>query len=572
LLDNHPPGIKRPDTEAEKDTKELFRILDYPEGEIPVFDKDKDPWTMVRFEPVATQKRDSPWWNIFGSGISWTDTYAILLDSQFVLLVKETSPAEGPTVPAVTKSTHVIRPIPLEYLQLASFDDEPEIRKYHIGLLKRIRLSPTKEPMYPFTIYHAAAKITRRYTLYTKKGTERNKWKVALEKAIEARKSQQAAGMLYEPQVLNDGFFKIAPRIQFTRGITYTGRVTCATLFSFQREDYIAIGCTSGIYVSKRVEGIDYSFKKVLEFNEPNSIVAMPEFNKFIVHCELALFSYPLDKVIRVSRAQGDAAFNLGAPEEGFAQGHGDVLFFKAGRIADLTVVIYATKISEEVKAHVEKLIHHDGSALVPATYFPLCSPMSIPEDPHDATCFHDKVAICTSKAIYFVEPTSKEKPPPPPKAVPRIAQEVHKKKSKVPFRKVKVKEDAPKVVQLVAKANVLGMVTHERDLLLVYNDLGCFVDQEGKPARSTYYIEWERKATAFARRGPHLLLFSPGYIEVRNIETVRLIRMVPFSELRPLRSGISEGLLLIAVMTGGTEDDGSRTERLVELKYRGVD
>jgi hypothetical protein len=47
-----------------------------------VFDKDKDPWTMVRFEPVATQKRDSPWWNIFGSGISWTDTYAILLDSQ----------------------------------------------------------------------------------------------------------------------------------------------------------------------------------------------------------------------------------------------------------------------------------------------------------------------------------------------------------------------------------------------------------------------------------------------------------------------------------------------------------
>jgi hypothetical protein len=50
--------------------------------------------------------------------------------------------------------------------------------------------------MYPFTIYHAAAKITRRYTLYTKKGTERNKWKVALEKAIEARKSQQAAGMV----------------------------------------------------------------------------------------------------------------------------------------------------------------------------------------------------------------------------------------------------------------------------------------------------------------------------------------------------------------------------------------
>jgi len=76
-------------------------------------------------------------------------------------------------------------------------------------------------------------------------------------------------------------------------------------LFAFQGENYIAIGCTTGIYVSKRT--IDYSFRKVLEFNEPNSIVAIPEFNKFIVHCEFELSSYPLDKVVRVS--QGDAAY-----------------------------------------------------------------------------------------------------------------------------------------------------------------------------------------------------------------------------------------------------------------------
>ena len=81
------------------------------------------------------------------------------------------------------------------------------------------------------------------------------------------------------------------------------------------------------------------AFKKVLEFNEPNSIVALPEFNKFIVHCELALSSYPLDKVIRVSRVEGDAVFqDLGASEEKLAQSDGDVLFLKAGRLDDLTV------------------------------------------------------------------------------------------------------------------------------------------------------------------------------------------------------------------------------------------
>lgn len=51
--------------------------------------------------------------------------------------------------------------------------------------------------MYPFTICHVAAKITRRYTLYTKSGTERNKWVVALEDAIKARKSQEEARKVY---------------------------------------------------------------------------------------------------------------------------------------------------------------------------------------------------------------------------------------------------------------------------------------------------------------------------------------------------------------------------------------
>ena len=37
---------------------------------------------------------------------------------------------------------------------------------------------------------------------------------------------------VYEPQVLNDDFFKIAPRIQFNRGMHYTGRVVSAALFS----------------------------------------------------------------------------------------------------------------------------------------------------------------------------------------------------------------------------------------------------------------------------------------------------------------------------------------------------
>jgi len=85
--------------------------------------------------------------------------------------------------------------------------------------------------MHPFTVYHAAAKITRRHTLYTQSPTERNRWRTALDNAIEARRSKQDVKMLYVTQILNDGFFRIPPRIQFTRGTHYTGQAVSAAGF-----------------------------------------------------------------------------------------------------------------------------------------------------------------------------------------------------------------------------------------------------------------------------------------------------------------------------------------------------
>jgi hypothetical protein len=79
------------------------------------------------------------------------------------------------------------------------------------------------------------------------------------------------------------------------------------------------------------------AYRKVLEFIKPTSIVALPEFNKFLVHCETALFSYPLDLVIRVS--QGNASLqDLIDSVEQLAQKDGNVLFFEAGHAGDRTL------------------------------------------------------------------------------------------------------------------------------------------------------------------------------------------------------------------------------------------
>jgi len=79
------------------------------------------------------------------------------------------------------------------------------------------------------------------------------------------------------------------------------------------------------------------AFRRVLEFNEPMSMAAIPVFNKFLVHCEMALYSCPLDMIVRVFR--GDATFeDLDNSMERLAETHGAVLFLKTGSVAGRTL------------------------------------------------------------------------------------------------------------------------------------------------------------------------------------------------------------------------------------------
>jgi|SRR5712672_1177140 len=122
-------------------------------------------------------------------------------------------------------------------------------------------------------------------------------------------------------------------------------------LSAFQGTNYLVIGCTNGIYVRDLVNdsressrllpvlivNFPAAFRQVLEINDPTSIVAVSEFNEFLVHYESALYSYPLDLIVRVSR--GDATpEGLDDSKERLAQGRGDVLFMKVGCIFDETL------------------------------------------------------------------------------------------------------------------------------------------------------------------------------------------------------------------------------------------
>ncbi|KAI9512110.1 hypothetical protein F5148DRAFT_1166295 [Russula earlei] len=518
----------------------LYKSLVDPQGEITDLDFHDDSRTLLHSGSLVRQKSDTRH--------SWSDVFGALLDNYFLLLKEDMSTS------GTIKRHHTVRPIPLEYLQLASFDDPPEIRKGRANNGSFMSMSSTKQNMYPFTIYHANTSIARRYTLYTQTPTARAKWYRALVDAIGVRKATQDANKWYGPQTLNDGFFRLPSRTPFAPGTQFTGRAICAAPFPFHKRNYLAVGCTNGIYVGVRA---DSSFRKVLGFISPTSIVAIPAFNKFLVHCETALLSYPLDLVIRVSQGHADPEI-LGNCVERLAQKDGAVIFFKAGRGAHRTLVVYATKTFIHTTLHMLELVGQDERAQsltdrIPS-YHTFGSPIPIPRDAHDATFLSKNIAICASKSIHILTPMNVTISS--PTVVPDFFDSTRGSSTSLHVLREKC-----------SNAKILGLVRCKKDeTLLVYDEFGCYIDQRGQPTRSAGYISWECRARAYAHRGPHLLLFSPRFIEVRSIASGKLVQVIEGRDVRLLHSGLTEEDMLIAAMTGDVEDESGLSEKVLEL------
>ena len=89
------------------------------------------------------------------------------------------------------------RPLPLEFLRLGSFTSPSESRKVNADdgrLLESLRFR--MKPLYPFTVYHAASKTSRRYTLYASSELLRTKWKEMLDDTIAVYRARQEANMV----------------------------------------------------------------------------------------------------------------------------------------------------------------------------------------------------------------------------------------------------------------------------------------------------------------------------------------------------------------------------------------
>jgi RHO1 GDP-GTP exchange protein 1/2 len=97
---------------------------------------------------------------------------------------------------------------------------------------------------------------------------------------------------------------------------------------------------------------------------------------------------------------------------------------------------------------------------------------------------------------------------------------------------------------------------------------MGCYITKHGQPSRNSGFIKWEVQAVSYTHRGVNVLLFSPRFIEVRNVMTGRLVQVIEGIDIRllytPTTSNADDTILVS--MRGEADDDHGVSEKVVSL------
>ncbi|KAL6307423.1 hypothetical protein BKA93DRAFT_815806 [Sparassis latifolia] len=541
VLDSIQPGIA--DAEDKVKYWNLCESLMYDKGEIIDLDLYGDNRTLVHSGPLARKYRSEVSYN-------WADLHVALLDNYLLQLKPETR-SDGRV-----KRRVVSRPIPLEYLRLDKFDGPTDNRreKQDEGRLFEGFRSHSRE-MYPFTISHASSKS---YTLYTTNNEERKEWRDSLINAVAIRRAKQDGNKWFASQVVSDGFFRPTP----TNGV-FTGKILSAVPFVSGGKNYTAVGCSS-------------DFKKILD--KPNTVgmAALPDFNKFIVHCDVGLLSYSLELLVRVATGASplenlDASLERVSPDS-------TVLFFRAGQMeyrrgdqlrcatmsdATPSVVLYTSRwflqFSVNAVEVVRPLEHSSGvprtsSVGLPSLSFrPFGDAVYISKEPHNIVALNQKVGVCTDRNITLLDPTNLNTSSLAPTVMPNFAG-----------------ADAALTLDILKSRSsgkkVLGLVPCGDETLVVFDELGCYVDKHGIPCRKYGYLRWESKATSYAHRGRHLLLFCSKFIEVRTVDKGKLVQVIEGEDVRLVHTGLLPEDKTTLFAMKGRDHRGAVVDKLVEL------
>ncbi|KAJ7065285.1 CNH domain-containing protein [Mycena amicta] len=497
----------------------------------------------------------------------WSELFVVLFDNYFVM----TKPKERD---GITKYQVNKRPIPLDLLTLVNFTDPPTQRG--AGLLRNLRggdrhdspaTTTTESPgdarvVYPWTIHHNG-RLGGAHILFSDSPQARTEWKQKLEEALGIRKVVQESNRVFEVETLSADTFLVPsvqvgpPSPQWNQSTSFTGKVTCSVPFNTaDGRGLVAIGCAEGVWIGFRHD--PRSMRRVLHLKMVTQCAMLEEFGIFLVLADKSLFAYHIEALVP-SSPHGTGASQV--PQK--LNGTKDVHFFSVGTLHNRTLVIYmkkkgldsifrvlepvSDKINERVKAPAGL-----GSRLFRSTkseWFRIYRDFFLPSESFDLYFLKARIAILCTKGFEIMDLNDF-------------------KSVTIPLR------DDARLAPLSKRCDAcrpIGMFRSDEDgFLLCYNEFGVYVDKHGDPRRGGITIEWEGNAEKVALHSPYILLFDSRFIEIRHIETGRLVQIIPGNDIRCIWDGRGVGSSIVA--TPATDGEPTVQDAQIHAVMNGVD
>lgn len=544
-----------PGVVSAKQKVELWRYnsnITFKNGEWIDMDLLDDNRSLIHTGKLLRQPDGGLEWN------GWSELFVLLFDNYLVM----TKPREDRN--GVLKYHVNRRPIPLDLLTLVNFTDPPAQRG--TGLLRNLRgerhdsltgnaavRSPESasdsRSVFPCTIHHNG-RLGGNYILYAESAQVRSEWKQKLDEAMGLRKVVQESNKVFEVETLSSDTF-LVPSIASGQAApswnlenSFTGKVTCSVPFNTSDgRGLVAIGCAEGVWIGFRHDS--RSMRRVLHLKMVTQCAMLEDFGIFLVLADKSLFAYHIEALVPSSPQSSHASQT---PQK--LNGSKDVLFFSVGMLQGRTLLIYMRRkglesIFHVVEPVVDKINEKVKSTPAITSRFGFRTPKSdwfrhyreffVPSEAYDVIFLKAKIAILFTKGFEIMDLMDFKS-----KTIPTL------------------KEGFAPLAKRCEGCRPLGMFrSKEHEFLLCYDEFGLYVDKHGEPSRpTTGTIEWEGTAERVAIHSPYILLFDTRFIEVRHIQTGRLVQIIPGHNMHCIWDGRGTDLASANIATPGVDEE----------------
>ncbi|ODO05898.1 hypothetical protein I350_04959 [Cryptococcus amylolentus CBS 6273] len=478
----------------------------------------------------------------------WTELSVLLFDHYLVITKEERQSRASRSSKKDQRQVRSIvnrRPIPLELLSLGSFGDPPRTQRmagrlFGVGGASHNDASADgsgtdTSKLYPFSISFIGGqeRLGGSYTLWTDSYAARQEWQEKLQHAKVLRNEVDDAGKVFEMNPLSVDTFYMPPSyaLQKDKEKEFTGRVTCSCPFTTQDGRRLtAVGCQDGVWIGLR--GDARSLRKVLHVKAVTNIAVLEDFHVFLVLSDKAVVAYQLEALVPSAgqKPVKSTTERISGPKE-------EISAFVVGKMADestnttrmlvVMMKIEATQTVFKVMEPVAKETVEDAarqrrpfgfSLSAKSDWFRSYKMFYLPAETYGVHFLKKQLAIVCSKGFEIMDLGNLKGGPIPM------------------FDAAKVKEK-PALAELesrCSKGRPMGMFrSTETEFLLCYDTFGVFIYRYGEPNRDYRAIEWEGKHDSVAFHPPYILLISAPFIEVRHVNTGKLLQIYTGSDMR---------------------------------------